>query len=227
MAARDYWELVEDFFGHLGPSATAGDNAHLLIKDTSAAGTPTYAVVDGGGTAIAPGEFAIDFDNTNEVQNVCLYQVDKLQYNIAKIREVEFRLKMNQAAADATTMLGFGVTGDRNDTIDTIAQAAIFRVVGADDTTAVVVETDDGTNNNDDKATGKTLINAYKDFLISFAEGTDDVRFFIDGEPVATSTTFDMSNYTGNLQLFLQLQKTQDTNTDGVTIDRVSIRGIR
>jgi hypothetical protein len=224
MAAKDFWSFEWDFFGHEVFSTTAADNATFRIADTSSAGTPTYAVVDGSAT----GEIAIDFDATSEAQNVCLYQSDILQYDIDLITEVEWRVKMNQATADSATSLAFGVTGDRNDAIDSIAQAALFRVIGADSTTAVVVETDDTTSNEkNDIATGKTLINAYKDFKISFAVGTDDVRFFIDGDPVATGTTFDMSGYTGSLQLFLQLQKTADTNTDGVTVDRIAIRGRR
>ena len=101
----------------------------------------------------------------------------------------------------------------------------MFRVIGADSATNVVVESDDGTNDNNDVATGQTLVNTYRDFKISFATGTNDVRFFVGGQPVATSTTFDMSNYTGALQPFLQIQKTADTNTDGVTLSQVLIRG--
>ena len=223
MANSDFWVDVYDFFGQGSFTATQGDNAPFRIADTSAAGTPTYVYVDGSSS----GEVAVDFDAQNEVQNVCLYQGDILQYDIDKIREVKFRVKMNQAALNATSQFAFGITGDRNDAIDSIAQAALFRVVGADSTTNVVVESDDGTNDNNDVATGKTLINAYKEFTINLATGTDDVRFFIDGEPVATGTTFDMSNYTGSLQLFAQISKTADTNTDGFTIDRIEIRGIR
>lgn len=220
MARKDFWEHIIDFFGHGTFTATAADNAPLIIADTSSTGTPTYALVDGSSS----GELAIAFDTGNEVQNVCLYQNNVLQYDIDKIREVQFRVKMNQATLDTATSLAFGVTGDRNDAIDSIAQAALFRLIGSD---AVVVETDDGTTDLDDKATGKTLVNVYKDFLISFARGTSDVRFFIDGQPVAENVTFDMSAYTGSLQLFLQLQKTADANADGVTIDRIAIRGIR
>ena len=223
MSSKDFWEFVEDFFGNEVFSTTAADNARFLITDTSAAGSPTYAVVDGSSS----GEIAIDLASTSEIENVCLSQNDKLQFDIDKIREVNFRVKMNQAALNAASQFAFGLAGDRNDAIDSIAQAALFRVVGADSTTNVVVETDDGTNDNNDVATGKTLINAYKDFTISFATGKSDVRFFIDGQPVATDTTFDMSNYSGALQIFAQLQKTADTNTDGVTIDRISVRGIR
>lgn len=222
---KDFWEFWDDFFGNLVFSATKGSNVgHAYdIADTSSSGAPTHAVVDGSET----GEVAVDLASTNEIENVCLYQGDKLQFDIDKIVEFGVRVKMNQAALDAASQFAIGLTGDRNDAIDSIAQAALFRVIGADDTTALVVETDDGTNDNNDVATGKTLINAYKWLVISFAQGKSDVRFFVDGEPVATGTTFDMSNYSGALQLFAQIQKTQDTNVDGFTLDAWYVRGRR
>jgi len=223
---QDFWCFEDDFFGG-GTLSTAGQGSPWAIADTSSSGTPTYAFVDGS----AAGEVAIDFDNTSEIQNVCLSFGDVLALDIDKIQGAEFRVKMNQAAVDATTSLAFGLIGDRNDAIDSIAQAAIFRVIGADSTTAVVVESDDGTNNNDDVATGQTLINAYKLFKIDFSQGTSDVRFYMDDanglRRVAAGTTFDMSNYTGSLQPFVQLQKTADTNTDGVTIDYIKVWGKR
>lgn len=220
MSKTDFWEFFTDFFGSGALSATAADNSEMLIADTSVAGTPTYVYVDGSQS----GEVALDFDSQAEAQNVCLYQGDKLQFDIDEIVEVEIRIKQNQATIDSATSIAFGVTGDRNDAIDSIAQAAIFRLIG---TNSVVVETDDGTTNNDDVATGKTLANAYKTFKISFAAGKSDVRFFIDGEPVAESTTFSMAAYSGSLQAFVQIQKTSDANTDGVTIDSIRIRGRR
>lgn len=223
MAAKDFFEVVYDFFGQGTFTGTAADNAPFLITDTSSAGTPTYAYVDGSAT----GELKVDLAATNEVENVCVSMGDVLQYDIDNIVEVEFRVKMNQAALTSGTSLAFGLTGDRNDAIDSIAQAVLFRLIAADSTTAVVCESDDGTTDLDDKATGKTLINVYKEFKISFARGKSDVRFFIDGEPVAQSTTFSLAAYTGSLQPFMQIQKTATTATDGFTVDRISIRGRR
>ena len=220
MAQRNFWENRYDFFGSGTFTATAADNAPLLIKDSSAAGTPTYAYVDGSSS----GELALDFSNTSEIQIVTLYQGNILQYDIDKIREVEFLLKMNQATLDSTTSMVVGVAGDQNDAHDSVAQNCWFRLIGSN---ALVVETDDGTTDTDDVATGQTLSNSYKTLLINFAAGTNDIRFYVDGTPVATSTTFDMSAYTGSLQLFVQIQKTADTNTDGVTFDSIAIRGIR
>lgn len=218
---QDFVEFCEDFLGPQTLTASPVGGDFWDIADTSSAGTPTYTVT---GTN---GEATLAFDSQSEVQNVCLYQSDKLNWDIDKLIDIEFRVKMGQAAADATTSLAFGLAGTRNDAIDSIAHAALFRVIGADSTTAVVVETDDAVNNNDDVATGTTLINVYKKCVISFAAGKADVRFFIDGNRVAASTTFDMSSYAANFQPFVQIQKTADTNTDSVVIDYIKIRSRR
>ena len=214
--ARKWWDW---FVGHRVYSATAGSNIghNWKITDTSLAGTPTYAPVAGGRG------LKVDFDNTNEVQNVCVNWADLLALDIDDLAEVRFRVKMNQAALNAASQFAFGLQSARNDAIDSIAAHASFRVIGGDSTTLVVVESDDGVTDKDDVAAGLTLINAAKDFVISFTNGKSDVRFFIDGQPVAMGTTFDMSQYSSGLQPFFQLQKTASTNTDGFTVEGVEV----
>ena len=225
---QDYFEFTDDFFGGGTFGTSASENDPWVVADTSTSGTPTYTRVDGAAT----GEAALDLASTSEVENVCLSFGDTLCIDIDKVQGCEFRVKMNQATLDSASQVAVGLIGDRNDAIDSVAQAALFRVVGSASTTSVVVESDDGTNDNDDKATGQTLVNAYKRLRIDFSNGTSDVRFFMDDANgsltrVASSTTFDMSNYTGSLQPVIQLQKTADTNTDGVTVDYVKVWGTR
>ncbi len=213
---RKWWDW---FLGHRVYSATAGSNIghNWKITDTSSAGTPTYAPVAG-----ARG-LKIDFDAQNEAQNVCANWGDLLGIDIDDLIEARFKVKMNQAALVSGSSLAFGLQSARNDAIDSIAAHASFRVIAADNTTAVVVESDDGTTDKDDIATGQTLSNVSKDFVISLANGKSDVRFLIDGQPVAQSTTFDMSAYSAGLQPFIQLQKTATTATDGVTLESVEL----
>ena len=213
---QNFVEFADDFLGN-EDFGTSASGSGWIIADTSASGTPTYT--RGG----INGEATLAFSSTSEVQNVCLYMGDDLNFDIDKLLHIEMRVKMGQAAADAASSVAFGFASARNDAIDSIAEAALFRVIGADDTTALVVETDDGTNNNDDVATGQSLVNVYRKFVINFAGGKSDVGFQVDGIPVARSTTFDMSNYSGGLQPFIQLQKTADANTDSVVIDYVKI----
>jgi hypothetical protein len=126
----------------------------------------------------------------------------------------------------------------RNDAIDTIGEAALFRAIANN---SLVVETDDGTNNNDDVATGLTLGAAWKRFEINFAErvSTMEPPSLSLGRPsnvgfygandngslrrVASGTRFDMSNYSSGLQPFFQLQKTADTNTDNLDVLQVGV----
>lgn len=213
--------FADDFVGNRVYSTTKGSNVGhgYNINDTSSNGTPTYAP-----SSDEPGAIKVDMDSDSEIENVCLSEGDVLQWDIDKLVEFRCRVKMNQAALDSTTSFAIGLASERNDAIDSIAEAALFRLVGSD---AVVVETDDGTTDNDDVATGQELVNAYKELVISFALGKSDVRFFIDGQPVAQSQTFDMSGYSGGLQLYAQIQKTADTNIDGFTLDYWEVRGRR
>jgi len=213
---QNFVEFADDFLGN-EDFGTSASGSGWIIADTSSAGTPTYT--RGG----INGEATLAFSSTAEIQNVCLYMGDDLNFDIDELIDIELRVKMGQAAADAASSVAFGLASARNDAIDSIAEAALFRVIGADDTTALVVESDDGTNNNDDVATGQSLVNVYKKFVISFAAGKSDVRFYVDGVRVAASTTFDMSNYSGGLQPLIQLQKTADANTDSVVIDYVKV----
>ncbi len=157
---------------------------------------------------------------------------DVLPFDIDDIIRAEFIVK-TVAALDATTQLAFGLASARNDAIDSIAEAALFRCIGDNN---VVVETDDGTNNNDDVATGLTLGAAWKRFAINFAERNttqdppslslgrkSNIGFYGSNDNgslrrVASGTRFDMSNYSGGLQLFAQIQKTSDSNTDHLDI---------
>ncbi len=221
MATLDTFRIVHDFFGVNDDNGAAVDVNPFTVRDVSPLGAVTVAYVDGANR----GELAITMAADSEIQNICLYHKDTLQYDIDKLTQIKFRVKMNAAALTTGSSFSFGLTGDRNDAIDSIAQSILFRMVGATSTTLVVVETDDGTNETSLKATGQTLVAAYKTFIINFAEGTGDIRFFMDGQPVATATTFDMSSYTGKLQLFMQMQKTATANVNGFVVDYVEVRG--
>ena len=209
---QDFVEYCDDFLGH-GELPASQSDSDWLVDDTSAAGSPTY--VKGG----LGGEAVLTFASTSEVENVCLHHGDDLNFDIDNIITYEARVKVTATLDSATTMV-FGLGSARADDPDAVVANAFFKLAG-DNT--LVVESDDGTNDNDDVATGQSLSSTYKKFVISFAEGTGDVRFFVDGQRVAASTTFDMSNYTAGLQPIFQIQKTADTNVDSMSIDYVKI----
>jgi hypothetical protein len=230
---QDFWEFKEDFIGtgaSLSTSALYG--SPWVVADVSSAGTPTYVMgVDGGAASGAAGVAKIDLESTSEAQSVILSFGGIEQFDVNDRLIYETRLKMNQAAVGAVTDFSFGVCAGQNATWDSTTIMAAFRVVGAVSTTNVVVETDDGTTDLDDKATGLTLINAYKRFKIDMSDLTN-VKFYMDDATgrlvrVAKTVTFDISAYSSCVQPVFQLQKASGTDTSGVSIDYVRITGKR
>jgi hypothetical protein len=177
-------------------------------------------------TPSATGEIRLGFDNTSEIQNVCLSFGDKLCFDIDNLQSIAFRVKVvpESTNLDSATSVAFGLASARNDAIDSIANHASFRLIGSN---SLVVETDDGTTDLDDKATGQSLSTTYRRFVIDFTGGKSNVKFYVDGIRVAAGTTFDMSAATGSLQPYVQIQKTADTNIDFVHVDYVSVEAKR
>lgn len=223
---------VWDFRGY-NAIPTTGTNVGTpwCKKDTSSAGTPVWQVQSGGALRIG-------FDNTSEIQIQTLYFGDVLAFDIDELLKFWINLRAGQTF-DSASQVAFGLAGSQNDAIDSIAQAALFRCIANN---TVVVESDDGTNDNNLKATGLSLSSSnYGRFLIDFGTGStvneppdvstgrpSNIEFYGPNtygskRRVASGTRFDMSNYTGGLQPFVQLQKTADTNTDYIEILEVGV----
>jgi hypothetical protein len=213
---QDFQIFYDDFNGTVATLPASADPATpWLIDDTSASGTPVFTK----GTS----EATLTLASTNEVENVCLHFGDALDFDIDDIQTVEMRVKLAVALA-ANTSCCFGVGSARNDTMDSVAAAAWFRLEA---NANVLVESDDGTNDNNDVATGKTLADAYKKFVIDFTGGKSNVKFYIDGERVASATTFDMSGYAAGLQPIIQIQKASGTAVPSLVVDYVKVTSRR
>jgi len=198
-------------------TTTPGQNG-WTIADTSSAGSPTYlcATEDGG-------KMVLTLANDTEAENVCMYHNDVLMFDAARIKNFWYVAKVASISANTTLLLGMGSA--RNDAGDSVTNSAWFRMEGSTSTSALVVETDDNTNNNDDKATGTTLAAVYKRLYVDFSQGLSDVRFYVDGARVASSTTFDMSDISSgsNLQPIVQIQKASSAGTPAVHIAQFGI----
>lgn len=219
MITREVVRKVDHFDRAQAFTTTPAGAFGWTIKDTSAAGTPTYlCITDDGGAA------ALTLEATSEAQIVTLFQNDVLPFDIRLVHYVKWVAKV--AGVNSVTTLVFGLASAQNDTADSVAINAWFRMEGSASTANVVAETDDATTDNDDKGTGKTLAAAYKEFVIDFSQGIGDVRFYIDGERVAEATTFSMSGLAAgqNAQLFVQLQKASGTGVPAVTISKAEIQ---
>lgn len=209
--------LIDNFNRAQAFTTTPGQNG-WTIADTSSGGTPTYLCVTENG-----GACKLTLVNTNEAEIVTLYTGDVLPYDLRHLSNVWWVAKV--AGIDAVTTLTMGVGSARNDTDDSVATNAWFRMEGSVSTSAVVVETDDATTDNNDVATGTTLAAVYKRFLIDFSQGLADVRFFIDGSRVASGTTFDMSAVAAdtNVQPLVQIQKASGTGVPAITIAQFGV----
>ena len=210
---RDWPVVGGDMFDRAQALTTTPGVNGWTVKDTSSAGTPTYLCITEDG-----GAMKLTLVSTSEEEVVTMYQNDVLPLDLANLQRVEFVAKV--AGIDAVTTLTMGVANAQNDTEDSVAVNAWFRMEGSVSTTLVVCEADDGTSDLDDKATGIALSSTYKKFVIDFSNGLSDIRFFIDGERVAAATTFTLSSITAgqNVQPFIQLHKASGTGVPSVTI---------
>lgn len=218
MIARGTRQLIDHFDRAQALTTTPGMNG-WTIKDTSSSGTPTYLCLTEDGGAIK-----LLLDNTSEEQIVTMYQNDVLMYDFAQIQSMWWIAKVS--GVDAVTTICLGLASATNDTEDSVTNNAWFKIAGADSTSAIVVETDDNVLDLDDKATGATLSSTYKKLELDFTGGLANVRFNIDGAPVARGVTFDMSNITAgnNGQPFVRLHKASGTGIPAVQIAQFGVQ---
>ena len=197
-------------------STTPGENG-WTIKDNSPAGTPTYTV---GSTGCV-----LTLAATSEAEVVTLYHNDVLVFPINDPGLVTVEMFISVSGIDSTTTLVAGLASTQNDTADSVAHNAWFRIQGSTSTSNLLTETDDATTDDDDNATGSTLSTTLKKLVISFRYGLDDVRFSVDNARVSSTNTFNMEAIPGGtvLQPFIQLQKSSGTGTPSVTIRRIKI----
>lgn len=216
-----------DFRGAYSPPAVGSRLGRWCSLKT---GSCTVASVSGGSMDLA-------LDATSEVQNACLYMGNILPYDIEDLIRVSFLVKATASLAAAVSA-AFGVCSARNDTLDTIAEQAMFRLQGSN---ALLCESDDGTTDNDDIATGFNLSTTYRRCVIDFSTGIltrspplkslggrAQTHFFVSNDNgtlqrVATGTNFNLSAYAGNLQLFAQIQKTTGTAVGTLSILEVEV----
>ena len=187
-------------------------------------GPPTVGYVSE--LAGVSGGIELALEATSEVQNASLHWGDSLTLDIRRLKYVEFLVDVTVALGTtaATTQFAFGLASERNDAIDSIAEAILFRCLGS---TTVVYEYDDGTNTADDQSTGGLTLstsNGPKRFGIDFREGVDKVQLKMDNDDgyfETVATGLDMSAYTaatGGLQPYAQIQKAANTDVGTIVL---------
>lgn len=205
-----YWPNENgEWFDHSQVMTTTAGYNGWAITDTSSTGTPTYTTINGGGVTLT-------LDATSEAELVVLYQKDILPFDVDEIQVFSFYARVT--GSDSATLYLMGLAGAHNATADSIAQNAWFRIQGSGDVDLILCETDDGTTDLDDKSAAQNLTTVLRKFTIDFTRGKSDIRFYVDDNPVATSTTFTLAAYTGSLQPYFSVQKTSGTGAQTLTI---------
>ncbi len=174
----------EDFMGK------AIDTTNVWTElDTSAAGLTTPVLIANGPNGLV----SLPLDNTNEAQLSGLTWGDSrtLVLNRGLIFEARFALHTLPTGA---VIVCIGLMGNHNATADTVAESIWFRFDGNG---VMTVETDDTAHETSKVATGVTLIADQYTVVRIDCSDIADVQFFVDGNRVAASTTFDMSTVAG------------------------------
>lgn len=208
---QDFQMYTDDF---IGSSVTLPTSANI--------GTPWVTAVTGAAPPTHvrnASELVLSLTSTSEAQILGVSHGDALTFDIDDIQSVEMRVRLGASTITNGSILAFGVGSARNNTLDSVTAFAWFRMEGAVSTTQVLLETDDNVRDIDDVVSGVTLGTTYKRFVIDFAGGKSDVKFYIDGQRVGASQRFDMSAYGAGLQPIIQLQKAANTNADVARVD--------
>jgi hypothetical protein len=212
---RDFETYFEDF---IGPAVTIPASANIA--------SPWTVTVTGAAPPTSQrnnDRLVCTLTSASQIQILGNAHGDALGFDIDDVQRVVMRARIGAATFTSGSILVFGLGSARNDAADDVAANAWFRMEGANSTTVVYVETDDAVRDNNDVSTGVTLGTTYKEFVIDFTGGKSDVKFYIDGQRVAASTTFDMSSYSAGLQPIVQLQKAANTNADVFELDYIEI----
>jgi hypothetical protein len=166
------------------------------------------------------GVVALALAATSEAELAGLSWNDKRQLVLNQGLNIEYRYRYS-VLPTGSVIVAIGLAGDHNATFDTVAESIVFR---SDGNGVITVETDDTSNETTKVATGVTVLTT--DWIVARIDCTviTDIKFYINGNRVAGSTTFDMSTVpTLALQPYMRISKGVATTVGTVQIDSVKI----
>jgi hypothetical protein len=178
-------------------------------------GDATEALVEDA----ANGVLALTLAATSEAELAGVSWNDKRTLVLNQGLNIEYRFQFSVLPSASTSIVAIGLAGDHNATLDSVAEEIVFR---ADGSGAITVETDDTANETSKVATGVTVLTT--DWVVARIDCTTitDVKFYINGNRVAATTTFDMSTVAAlALQPYARISKASSTSVGTVKIDYV------
>lgn len=227
-------------------SVTSGEEVGGLdffddfLGDYPAAGTPLtespWTKVETLGLGVIPSDQAngvlkFSFDAVEEAATAALYMVNA-PFDIDQNPIFEARVAIYDIGDDAALDINVGLASDTHATdFDSISEYIAFHLDGA--ALSIKAQSEDGATT---VAAADTGLDAVDDtFFRVKIDMTDksDCKLYVDLEDgngyqrVLSTTTFDMSNYTGTLTPIIHVEKTSNDTTADVRADFVGMRSER
>jgi hypothetical protein len=185
-----------------------------VVKST---GTPTAAAV------LVSGQHQLDCNlaATSEAELAGLTQNDIKNFILNQNLYFEARIQL-QVTPTGVVKMGVGLMGNHNAALLSVPQFAMFVANGSG---ALTIYTSDGTLTQSAIATGITLGTTDWAYLRIDMTDITSVKFYINGNQVASGTTFNMStSATLNLQPTMRIGKESATTDVGrLIVDYVRI----
>ena len=211
--------FYDDFLGagHTAIPTTVSSGSNWCAKIVKSAGNVTVGAVANGQT----GQVALVTDATNEKQDAVLYCFDQRAYTVNIGLVYETRIQLGTIPTTGTKAV-FGIAAAWADGQNNIAQYLRFAVNGNG---TLLCETQDGTTQLS-VSSGVTIgTNSEWHVLRIDASDVTSIKFFIDGNPVATSTTFPFAATGANAQVqpYASVYKVSGTSVGTVNLDYVAI----
>jgi len=214
--------FVDDFCNASAviPAAGAAESGCDWVKKIVGAAPPTVAGVADGANGLVQCALTADAQK----QSADLYQDDNRHFSVERGLIIEHYVNL-AVLPTLVAEINWGLIGDWADGYDAITYSAFFT---ADGSGVITCEVDDNATNQS-AASGQTFVaGAWHVTRIEFIDVTD-VRFYIDGAHVATSTTFAYAATGANavLQPFVGCYKASGAGLGTIQCDAVRIWGNR
>lgn len=220
--------FYDDFVGPgsvVIPAAGAAESGCPWVKKIQdTIGTAAFAGIANASSGVVAG----GLDVTVEKQEAAIYHDDQRNFSLEYGLLWEARIKAAAIPTAGTTgELVFGLVGDYADGPDAITYSAFFTLDGS---ATLLCEVDDDASNQSASA-AMTIVNTdwhvYRMMSIPHASGRE-ILFFVDGNQVATGTTFVYAATGANavLQPYLGVYKTA-AGLGTIHVDYVRIWGLR
>jgi len=201
----------EDFLGRIV------NVTDIWATHITGSGPPTAAIVAGGASGICA--LTLTADNEAQLADIDWNDQKPLVLNQGLVFESRFRLSVLPTGSVVACV---GLSSSHNAAVNTVATSAWFR---ADGNGVITVETDDTSNETSQVSTGVTVTTS--DWIIGRIDCTDptSVKFYINGNQVAASTTFNMNTApTVALQPVARIGKESSATTVGtLQVDYIAI----